>query len=451
MASLLDYVLQQHAPSAGLLGDPHDPAVRLAQSTKAAPPGVASSVSPASPRPAPAAPPAESGPGFFDKIGQALLGVAGGKEGIGTSALLALAGGPAALPVALMAGQRMGGVVRARDEAQARQEAMEQSLGEGAAAVLSGLPEDQREAVGALLPGLPVAARQEILAGLALRQRDDTMQKLSPGEVIAVQTPDGWQTVYQAPADGDPELDAMQLGVLGMMGVSGVKTQEDLAALDPNTRAQFAFLWDQIRRSTATQVNLGDKQADAEMRALVGLNADLFQEAQETGRSAMDKLNTINQVESLLESTRVGKAEEATFGLRQLGSAFGLDEEQVSQQQALRAFENRFALQARQNMPGQLSDNDIKFLKDSVIGLGKTKAANILLAAAARRIAEAQVAYQAEANRYVTQNGLMGLAQHMARYSAQHQIKFDDLVAQVSVNSARNGGSGDPFSDLGGR
>ena len=462
MPNLLDYVMAQQNPRmAGLLGP--GGMVNSMQPNTAVP--VRSSVSPmggGAPAPSPAAP--AQGQGALQKILGGLGTVFAGRNDPGmpseqnaairnralTMAGLSILASPGQGMQRIARGALVGNQVADAGRAEAAQKAQEQALMSAAPDVLKSMPDDQRAALTALLPGLPVAARQEILAGLALRQREVTTQKLSPGEVLAVQTPEGWQTVYQAPADAKPELDAMQIGVLGMMGVSGVTTQAELAALPVAQRSQFGALWDQIRRSTATQINSGN---DPVQKAMIDMNMDAFKSAQERGFSAIEQLNTISQAEALLAETRQGKAETATLALRQIGAVFGLDQKQVSLQEALQAFSNKFALSARQNMPGQLSDNDIKFLKQSVIELGKRPEANWLLTAAARRIAEAQIAYQSEANRYVTEQGNpMGLVQHMAQYSAQNPLTFRDLVDEAKAGGVGVvGGGGDLFGDLGGR
>lgn len=141
--------------------------------------------------------------------------------------------------------------------------------------------------------------------------------------------------------------------------------------------------------------------------------ANQYQNLQTGASNARDMLGMYDLAEQALNSgVRTGIGAEAELTLRQLGAAMGLDTnpEKVSGGELIRAVQNRMALIMRNpeggmGMPGAISDRDIKFLKDSQVGIDRTPEGNRQMLQAFRAIEQRKVQMAELADQYVQQHG----------------------------------------------
>ncbi len=109
---------------------------------------------------------------------------------------------------------------------------------------------------------------------------------------------------------------------------------------------------------------------------------------------------------------RTGFGAETELTLRQLGAAMGIDTdpEKLAGGELIRSVQNRMALMMRSpdggmGMPGALSDRDIKFLKDSQIGIDRSPEGNKRMLQAYRLMEQRKIEIARIADEYVQQNG----------------------------------------------
>ncbi|MBX9465569.1 MAG: hypothetical protein KL840_21810 [Aquamicrobium sp.] len=109
---------------------------------------------------------------------------------------------------------------------------------------------------------------------------------------------------------------------------------------------------------------------------------------------------------------RTGFGAETELTLRQLGAAMGLDTDpaKLAGGELIRSVQNRMALMMRSpdggmGMPGALSDRDIKFLKDSQIGIDRSPEGNKRMLQAYRLMEQRKIEIARIADEYVQQNG----------------------------------------------
>lgn len=141
--------------------------------------------------------------------------------------------------------------------------------------------------------------------------------------------------------------------------------------------------------------------------------ATQYDNLQSGAANARDMLGMYDLAEQALNSgVRTGIGAEAELTLRQLGAAMGMDTnpEKVSGGELIRAVQNRMALIMRNpeggmGMPGAISDRDIKFLKDSQIGIDRTPEGNRQMLQAFRAIEQRKVQVAELADQYVQQHG----------------------------------------------
>lgn len=178
---------------------------------------------------------------------------------------------------------------------------------------------------------------------------------------------------------------------------SGIPTQQTQAA--PPATSRFG-------RAPSS----GEQAYDAETGKRF---ANQYQTLQTGASNARDMLGMYDLAEQALNSgVRTGIGAEAELTLRQLGSAMGLDTnpEKVSGGELIRAVQNRMALIMRNpdggmGMPGAISDRDIKFLKDSQVGIDRTPEGNRQMLQAFRAIEQRKVQMAELADQYVQQHG----------------------------------------------
>lgn len=154
----------------------------------------------------------------------------------------------------------------------------------------------------------------------------------------------------------------------------------------------------------------GQKSYDAEIGKRFANQCDQLQSGAANSREMLGMYDLAEQ--ALNSGVRTGIGAEAELTLRQLGAAMGIDTnpEKVSGGELIRSVQNRMALIMRNpeggmGMPGAISDRDIKFLKDSQVGIDRTPEGNRKMLTAFRAIEQRKVEMAQMADDYVQRNG----------------------------------------------
>lgn len=267
---------------------------------------------------------------------------------------------------------------------------------------------------------LPEAQRNQLIAAPFLNEAgQDGMQM--------VMGPNG--QVQAMPVPGYSNIQAQQAGAVAA-AQAGAQAQHDLVAV-PDGRGGTVTM----PRSQALQMlgggapampqgaaqaapggplgrapSAGEQSYDTAMGTRFATQYDNLQSG---ASNARDMLGMYDLAEQALESgVRTGIGAEAELTLRQLGAAMGMDTnpEKVSGGELIRAVQNRMALIMRNpeggmGMPGAISDRDIKFLKDSQVGIDRTPEGNRQMLQAFRAIEQRKVQMAELADQYVQQHG----------------------------------------------
>lgn len=393
----------------------------------------------ASPQAGPASPPASPAiasaparrPGLRGILEQIFTGAAdprlSGQENDDARRMALIQGGLATMAASQQPGATaLGSVAQgAMFGQQAREQQAEMIYGRTAAeriqnalndpAVTAKLTPEQRAMISLLPPGEAV----KMLSELAFRQ----VNPVVVGEGSALVGPDGTVLHQQAPKPG--ELSADFRTVLFANGY-------DPDDMTPAQKKAAYQEWQAIQpkgSNPVVNVNLpGDTQ---EGMNKIGLG--LYEQMDASATNAMGTLNSLGVMESLLqEGMPTGRLEAATTGLRGLGVSLGLMNEEesrsLSQQQLFQAFGNRLALSQKDGMPGPLSDNDIKFLKEMVPSLANTVEGNRLMIEVLRRFEQRKIQMADLAEQYVQEKGnTIGLRRHINSWATANPMSFSDL------------------------
>lgn len=167
-----------------------------------------------------------------------------------------------------------------------------------------------------------------------------------------------------------------------------------------------------VRSSGATNVNVGagEKAWDQESAKLFAKRYDDITSAAGNAQQMMGMYDLAEQ--ALNSGVRTGLGADAELTLRRLGAAMGMDTDpaKLAGGELIRAVQNRMALTMRSpdggmGMPGALSDRDIKFLKDSQVGLDRSPEGNRQMLDAFRAMERRKMEIAQLADQYVEQNG----------------------------------------------
>ncbi|MBX3583552.1 MAG: hypothetical protein KF810_16830 [Rhizobiaceae bacterium] len=192
------------------------------------------------------------------------------------------------------------------------------------------------------------------------------------------------------------------------------------------------------RRAGATNVNVnsGEKSWDQESAKLF---AKRYDDITAGAGNAQQMLGMYDLAEQALNSgVRTGFGAETELNLRQLGAAMGIDTdpEKLAGGELIRSIQNRMALTMRSpdggmGMPGALSDRDIKFLKDSQIGIDRSPEGNRRMLAAYRKVEQRKVEIAALADQYVQENGRLdaGFNQMVREWAARTPLFSEEDLA----------------------
>lgn len=182
------------------------------------------------------------------------------------------------------------------------------------------------------------------------------------------------------------------------------------AGLQPGTPEYRDAILAGTKQGTTVNVNPGEKAWDTESAKLF---AKRYDDITAGAMNAQQMLGMYDLAEQALASgVRTGVGAEAELSLRQLGAAMGMDTspEKLAGGELIRAVQNRMALTMRSpdggmGMPGALSDRDIKFLKDSQIGIDRSPEGNRKMLQAFRAMENRKVQIAQLADDYIAQNG----------------------------------------------
>lgn len=133
-------------------------------------------------------------------------------------------------------------------------------------------------------------------------------------------------------------------------------------------------------------------------------------EATDKGRQQLSKLDFL---EATLDGVRTGALADVRNNVQKVLLAFGIDDpammEEVAKSGASKTVMNALILAGRDpanggGMPGAMSDNDLRFLKDMVANYEQTPEANALIIRHLKRIAQRQIAMGQQADVYAMKN-----------------------------------------------
>jgi len=181
------------------------------------------------------------------------------------------------------------------------------------------------------------------------------------------------------------------------------------AGIQPGTKEyQDAIL--KGSQGTTVNVGAGEKAWDTESAKLFARRYDDITSAAQNAQQMLGMYDLAEQ--AFNTGVRTGVGGEAELTLRQIGAAMGIDTspEKLAGGELIRAVQNRMALTMRSpdggmGMPGALSDRDIKFLKDSQIGIDRSPEGNRKMLQAFRAMEQRKVEIARLADDYIAEHG----------------------------------------------
>lgn len=259
---------------------------------------------------------------------------------------------------------------------------------------------------------------------------------------------------------GDPQLQNAGINVAAQQQrtVQPTALQRNLeaAGIKPGTPA----FRDAVLRGTqrGTEVNIINKGQQKGSEALFKNTADQFQKSQEDAAIANERQGSLLILEDALSNPDVftGTGGDAINKIKQAGSTLlGLDFRGVPDAELARTIGTGLALKLRTELPGKLSDTDVKLLKSLPPGLNRSPEANRRLLEILRlqndlKIRKAEIwRNNLDPERgVVSPEGFADIAQADAQAARAIKSKIQDLRAQSKQLSSRSPLAGVPIGQM---
>lgn len=218
---------------------------------------------------------------------------------------------------------------------------------------------------------------------------------------------------------------------INQSGTTTLQRNLQAAGFQPGTPEYQRAVLDGTKTGTTVNVGAGDKAWDTESAKLFAKRYDDISSAAMNAQQMMGMYDLAEQ--ALNSGVRTGLAADAEITLRQLGAAMGMDTdpEKLAGGELIRAVQNRMALIMRSpdggmGMPGAISDRDIRFLKDSQVGIDRSPEGNRAMLQAFRAMEQRKIEIAQLADQYIQQNGRLDAGfNRVVREHAEANPLFD--------------------------
>jgi hypothetical protein len=157
--------------------------------------------------------------------------------------------------------------------------------------------------------------------------------------------------------------------------------------------------------------NVTIKQESAEAQEVGKGLGQLYNKAQESATLATDMMDKISRTESLLRDVNVGKLTPIGTEIAAFAQSLGFKiDPNIGNKQAVVSIMKEFALTLRNpsagaGMPGQMSDQDRKYLASIPPGIEKTPEGNAIIIATWRKVAGRRIEYANAMDDYRAEHG----------------------------------------------
>lgn len=248
-----------------------------------------------------------------------------------------------------------------------------------------------------------------------------------------------------------PDGEYKVLGAIsGLTGDTGEEGGQDEAFQSVARRNPVAAL--QAYKTKATQgkevneVELAGRKSEAS--ELGKSFSKLYTSLQEDGAEAQEQLDTTRIFEEALYNAYTGFGSKQVAGAAKIAESLGIPiSEAATATQVVSALSSKLAVQARragsregQILAGAISENDLKELHNAVVGLDKSKAANLILSLITRQLANRKIKIASMAEEYREKNGTMdGFPKIIRQYAEENPMnfKFDKADIESYYNDRR--------------
>lgn len=252
--------------------------------------------------------------------------------------------------------------------------------------------------------------------------------------------PQGWNAAPDGAAAALPPAQVGQMPQGGpaaspalLAGVPVRPTEAQIAGESEAARIRAGLALAPDVAAAAAQERAAVTQAEGTTKAGVGYLDDLNDRASKAGTEEA----RLQQLEYALSRTYSGFGAEQLLTLRQIGGAFGIgDAESLSAGELARSISNQLALGLRnpaggEGMPGNMSNDDRRFLEQTVPRLQNSPDGWRQMIDMRRRLNQYALQQAQEANRYLGAGGSAeGLRRHMAQWAEQNPLFAAPAPAQ---------------------
>jgi hypothetical protein len=202
-----------------------------------------------------------------------------------------------------------------------------------------------------------------------------------------------------------------------------------------------------LRAASRPQVTVDQRSENKFAEESAKLFAKKYDELSSQAANAQQMLGMYDVAEQALASgVRTGFGAEAELDLRRMAQSMGIgDADKIAGGELIRAIQNRMALTMRSpdggmGMPGALSDRDIKFLKDSQIGIDRSEEGNRRMLKAFRAMENRKIQLSQLADEYIQRNGKLdaGFNREVREWAKNNPLFTPDMFAPRKPQGQRS-------------
>jgi hypothetical protein len=213
------------------------------------------------------------------------------------------------------------------------------------------------------------------------------------------------------------------------------------------------------RAGVPSQPNQVSKEAAKVRGKGVGERLNKRQQNAEEGINQNFRLSMVEN--AITKGADTGFGAETMLNLKSIAQTLGIPNIDTSGQELIRKVSNEMALRLRNpesglGLTGNTSNKDLQFLKDSVVGLGRTEQGNLKIIDAMRKLNQFKVDLYKEQERIINDNNgqipadidkrLVQFANSYQMFTPEEKAEIANLTGQGPLGGSQSQGVGTPVT-----
>lgn len=208
-----------------------------------------------------------------------------------------------------------------------------------------------------------------------------------------------------------------------------------------------------LKRQPSTTISMPAEESEFR-KAMASGQAERVNQMNTEALKSTEMDNDLDQVQlAIANGASTGGLAEFALPFQRFAVSQGLELEGVSEKEMIQRVSNQMALVLRNpdsglGLTGSTSNKDLEFLKQSVVGLGRTREGNLMMVDAMKRVNERKRAVFAEAERLIMENDGVpppGFNLKLVKFAKGYEIYTPEERQAIEAISKLDGDKDDPL------